>query len=183
MAPDPELSELHRDMEASEAEVSVYRGKLADRLATDGSRRGWAPWPWALGAAALLLVLTVPVFESEPGLPHGDIDELQLLLEERGWDEAYRLARRALAEGSAPERRNARMILVLGDARGELIDLAHHGLLDEPRPEFRAVYLEYLLDHADERYWDAAHLERLMDRETDHLCYDLFRQLLKLSRV
>ena len=66
---------------------------------------------------------------------------------------------------------------------GELIDLAHHGLLDEPRPEFRAVYLEYLLDHADERYWDAAHLERLMDRETDHLCYDLFRQLLKLSRV
>lgn len=55
------------------------------------------------------------------------------------------------------------------------------GLLEDPRAEFRAYYLDYLLMYADEAYYDIEYLEALIDRETDPDCIELLYELLGIA--
>ncbi|PCH62143.1 MAG: hypothetical protein COC19_03250 [SAR86 cluster bacterium] len=55
------------------------------------------------------------------------------------------------------------------------------GLVEDPRPEFRAYYLEFLLDYADEDFYNIDYIEALMEQETDPQCLYLLGRLLKLA--
>ena len=78
---------------------------------------------------------------------------------------------------------NANMLLCLVETKDKAAGYAGRGLDEDPRPEFRAAYLEFLLDNADEHRYDAAEIESLMDRENDSICISLSLELYRVARM
>ena len=73
------------------------------------------------------------------------------------------------------------MLVCLTSTNGKALPEAAEGAITDPRAEFRAFYLEYLLDHADAYQLNPERIEERMDAETDATCLDLYARLLHLS--
>ena len=83
--------------------------------------------------------------------------------------------------GKGLDRWNSIMILCLTEPVKRAVMFAGRGIMEDPRPEFRAYYLEYLLDNADEYRYNRALLEENMDREEDSQCLLLYKQIFKAA--
>jgi len=182
MAIEPDMKDEIRRIDASEAEMARYRHGLAARLDQRAARRRFAPWPWLMAAAAAVLIFALLPAEESPFAAPRELAELEALVQQSGDAEALRRqATRQANAGKGWTRWNAMMTLCLLQPDGDAIQTAADAVLEEPRPEFRAYYLEYLLDFVDERPLNAALIEDVMARETDPLCFDLFEALLRLA--
>jgi len=178
MANEPELKHLHRSIEVEEAEVALYRARLGERL-SEVPERGrfrllWAVAPLAV-AAALMLFLNL----GSAALPQLRLADLELVLE-RYPGQVQRQAK-TLQDGDGLDAWNANMVQCLSLPPEQGVFYAAKGLGLDSRAEFRLFYLEYLLDYADERTFNLAQLEGLMERETDPDCLKLYRWMLRIS--
>jgi len=184
MADEP-LRSLHRDIEADEAEMSLYRGRLAGRLETVGADRKRRALPLASGAAAVAmaiaaLVFLLPRWTEHRVFPQTELVELEALAANAPSTLVAR-ARALVTEGQPQDRLNALMFVCLTERDEGAAPYAAEGLEDDPRPEFRFFYLEFLLDHADEYLYNEERIEQLMDRESDRGCLRLYRTLLDIA--
>jgi len=136
------------------------------------------------------------------GLHRGhDVDERELARYREGLARRIHETRREAAQGRGRLAVAAALLLAAGiaflpgrtaalDADAELcrahpdgsaMQAAARGLGRDPRPEMRAMYLEYLLDHADRYRLAPERIERAMERETDAECLELWERLLRLA--
>jgi len=180
---DEHLRSLHRDIEADEAEMAAYRGRLAGRLEEAGAHRtrrvAWAA-SGAVVVVVAILVLAVPWSRPGPVFPQTGLDELKTLAGAAPPTLGAQ-ARAQVSDGQPQDRLNALMLLCLTERGEEAAPYAAEGLEHDPRPDFRFFYLEHLLDHADEYRYSVERIEQLMDRETDRGCLSLYRTLLDIA--
>lgn len=160
-----------------DGELESYRGNLASNL----PRRMVFPSKALLViplAAALLMYLTLPDSAFRQETPEEVIAFVKVA------ESPVDLGRRALARLESPKPQdhlNAIAILCLTQKPEDAIQMAAKGLLEDPRPAFRAFYLEFLLDNADEHRFNPDLIENLMDKEVDRHCLSLFKDLFKLA--
>jgi len=173
------LSELFASMQASDAEIGAYRGRLRQAIASRRARtrrRILGTVAFAT-VAGLTLIATLGRTAAEPQT----LSELEEMVASSTdvatlRDEAHDRAGWAGGIGGW----NANMVLVLTDDESDdRITSATTGVTADPRPEFRARYLEVLLDAADDHLFDETAIERVMADETDELCLALLADLLR----
>lgn len=184
MADERQLNHLYEGMEASEAEMAVYRRGLGDRLLEQRSWRDYLSWWQLLLAPALALLLWV-AFPPEKAPTWYQSSSLEALLagaEEVAASQLRSQAEQAFQREEGQAAANARALLILTMEReGAAIDLASEGLEQEPRPEFRRFYLEWLLDRFDHYQWNTARYEALMEQEDDPVCLSLYEAFLEAA--
>ena len=73
------------------------------------------------------------------------------------------------------------MLLCLTQPAEQALRHAAQGVQEDPRADFRFLYLELLLDRGDEHSYNVQRIEELMDREDDRQCLRLYRTLLHLA--
>ena len=173
------LKKVYQGIETNERELAAYRTRLAQRLIAE---RGWFR-PWLLLPATVIMAsVFFWLFYPGPGFPQHSPEQIQDLVTHGDSERLRDQARNILAAKSDTRNRlNALMVLCLVEEKEEAVRSAAQGLLIDPRPEFRAFYLEYLLDQADEYQFNLPLIEDRMDSETDKLCFRLFRQLLHIA--
>lgn len=176
-----ELSAILEDMSATESEMERYRDRLAKHLSSPRKSfamrwlRVWIP----LAATALLFwFLLAPPRSFGPE----SLDGLRTWVETQHdsavlLDKADELSR----TGRGTVRLNAMMVQCLLNTGEDAMQVAAEALTEEKRPEFRALYLEVLLDHADEYAFNPEFVEQLIDREHDPVCLRLMKELLTVS--
>ncbi len=174
---DKSLKSSYRGIAAEEAEMARYRARLASALSRPRPRRAWLLLPATAAAAVLLFLLPGRVDEGLSQLNLAQLQQLSTVASDTLLDKARNLA----TDGERPDRWNAVMLLCLHESPDLAVQYAAQGVQEDPRAEFRSFYLEYLLDHADERRYNTALIEELIDREPDVLCLRLFRQLLSVA--
>ena len=193
------LSGLYRDIDVSEAELEASRARL-QRSVSQGEQAQGMPWVrrmkkllpvpeiWSpslrlavpVAASLLLAVMFVQIFRPG-GLESFELAELEAFVARHGdHSSLYRKAQALQQSASDMERLNGLYILSALGSEEENILASAQGLLEDPRPEFRAYYLDYLITYADEAYYDIDYLEALMDRESDPECLLLFEELLQI---
>ena len=177
---DESLKRLLKTIETEEAEMQRYRARLAPRL----RRRPRFTWliPIGVAATAALAFLLFLAWPRQITFSPLDMDQVRAMARDSS-PEVREQARTAAREGKGESRWNANMLLYLVETKDKAAGHAGRGLEEDPRPEFRAAYLEFLLDNADEHRYDAAGIENLMDRENDSICISLFRELYRVARM
>lgn len=206
----PDLEKIYGNIEMSDAELSSARDKLSAHLAQlagekeannnvknalpfqapqtaamlQGKSRTWLQQPRFLGFAAAVIALFFS-FASvlmPPSLDNSSLEEIQRFVAKNGDHEAlFSRAEEMKASESTMTRLNALALeSMLGFEERNKLATAQ-GLVEDPRPEFRAYYLEYLLDYADEDHYNIAYIEALMEKEVDDECLYLLGRLLKLA--
>ena len=181
MADESELKELYEGIEASPEEMAVYRARLADKLENRPSLSPWR-WSWVAGPIAAGLIVWALFVPTIPDLSQQSLDELQSLVASTpDRDDLDSMARQASTKGNELARYNATMLVCLTSANGEALPEAAQGAVSDPRAEFRAFYLEYLLDYADAYQLNSEKIEERMDAETNAICLDLYARLLDLA--
>ena len=177
---DESLKRLLKTIETEEAEMQRYRARLAPRL----RRRPRFTWliPIGVTATAALAFLLFLAWPRQITFSPLDMDQVRAMARDSS-PEVREQARTAAREGKGESRWNANMLLCLVETKDTAAGYAGRGLDEDPRPEFRAAYLEFLLDNADEHRYDAAEIESLMDRENDSICISLFRELYRVARM
>ena len=169
------LKDPYRGIEADEQEMARYRAALRPLLRPRRSR-AWLLLP---AAAAVALLWLIPAADNS--IPRLDLPALQSFAAaapERVLAKAGDLA----SGGEGIDRWNSIMLLCLRESGTRAVELAARGLQEDPRADFRAYYLEYLLDHADGYRYNLAMLEELMDRESDPQCLRLYREMRNITR-
>jgi len=174
---DESLKSYYREIEADEPEMARYRARLRRSITKPSRSRIWMPLA-ATAAAALFAAwfLITPSVD----FPQQTLDELKSFARTCP-PEALQRAGELVRRPDGMNRLNAMMLLTLTDDSAKAVPIAAQGVLEDPRPEYRSYYLEYLLDHADERRYNCRMVEDLMDRETDQLCIKLYRQLFRIA--
>jgi hypothetical protein len=142
---DESLRDLLKTIEADEAEMQRFRARLAPKL----RRRPRFYWLAPIGvaaavAAAFWIFLAWPrqIIFSPLGL-----DQVRAMAT-RSSPEMLEKARTLAREGKGEARWNANLLLYLAETKNRAIEYADRGLEEDPRTEFRASYLELLLDEA-----------------------------------
>jgi hypothetical protein len=174
---DESLKSHYRQIEAGESEMSRYRDGLRHKLAEP--RRSWIWMPLAATAVAAVFaawILLTPAVD----FPQQSLEELQSFAQ-TCTPETLQKAGALVRRPDGFNRLNAMMLLTLTDEDARAVPIAAQGVQEDPRSEYRSYYLEYLLDHADERRYNCRMVEDLMDRETDQLCIKLYRQLFHIA--
>ena len=173
-----DMKDLYQGIEIDEPEVAAYRRRLEKSLVQTAPQFSWPRY-----AIAALLVLAAGLVEwRAPGLDSVDLDNLQAFVEKHGDHTAlYQQAQQMQASGSELLELNSFYVLSSLGQNEENILASAQGLIKDPRAEFRAYYLDYLLTYADEAYYDIDYLEALLDRETDSECQELLEELLDLA--
>ena len=174
------MADLKRDFEhikIEDGELDAYRVELAENLP---KKLSYPPKILLLVplAAAMLMYLTIPDTHFRQDTP----EQIVALVENA--EDPVRLGRRALQRFQDPDQQehlNAIAVLTLTQIPEQAIEMAATGLQEDPRPQFRAFYLEFLLDNADEHIYNLDMLEAMIDKENDPLCLDLFDDLLALA--
>ncbi|MDJ0837520.1 MAG: hypothetical protein QNK37_13460 [Acidobacteriota bacterium] len=180
MATEPKLKDLYRHIEVGEAEMGTLREGLAARLSRAEPRQlPSRTWIWTTLAAAAVLLAGLFLRPDPVSLPHEDLESLEQWVQANG-AQAPAIAER-LREADGLDGHNAVMVLCLTLSPVEGVDLAAEGLQNDPRPEFRFFYAEYLLDHADEYRFNEEIVDNLIDRETDPHLIDLLVKLLRFA--
>lgn len=172
------LKDLYSNTEPDDQELHLLRAGLRQKLPPQPRPvfSLWLPAAGLLTAAAIVFVLFMP----QPGQDDPFfLSELQVMVAHHPND-ALAMADR-WQEKDGLHRLDAMMIRVLSAPEGDAPKIAAEAILEEPRPEFRTAYLEYLLDHADEFIFDPTVVETLIDRETDPVNIKLFQTLLDLG--
>ncbi len=177
---DESLRSVLKTIEADEAEMQRYRARLAPKL----RRRPHFHWLVPIGAAASAAV-ALWIFLAWPrqiNFSPLSLDQVHAMAGKSS-PEILEKARVLAREGRGEARWNANMLLCLVETKDKAVEYAGRGLEEDPRPDFRASYLEFLLDQADENQYDAAEIERNMDREEDTICIALYQELLRIARM
>lgn len=136
--------------------------------------------------AASVLLFTVyflpTIFIQSRGLDLESLAQVERFVEKYGNHQQLFTKAKGLTEtGTKLEKLNALAVIsMLGTDEAHKIASAQ-GLVEDPRPEFRAYYLEYLLDYADEAHYNIAYIEALIEKEEDEECLYLLSRLLKLA--
>jgi len=165
-------------IQAEEAEMERYRAGLARRFQKTQPIRRWKPVILAAAAAVLVFVLVPGIGTNE--FENLELANLQLMAQGASPDMKDR-ARELLHGEPSFARSNARMFLCMAEDAESGIRMAAQGVQEDPRPDFRFYYLEFLLDEADEYSLDASRIESLMETEADRDCLDLYKSLLRLA--
>ena len=180
MANEP-LKELYKTIRTDEREMAVYRAGLGRELSKSRQQSLWRGWLVAVPVALVLLLVFVP---RQQALPEGTPEQLKdWVMTQTSPDTVRERAIKAFAGSDPLKRSNAALILCLLGPESQGIAIASELLPNEPRPDFRSFYLEYLLDHADEYRFNMARIENLMDDEADPLCLSLYRKLLHFPQT
>ena len=180
MAHEPDLKSLYDGMAADEAEMAGYRRKLMAKLPSRRTSRSW--WLYAFGTVALVAVLAAINLPQSAMDPFDKtVEELQTLAASREADVLTRKARAQLDSQSLTKQLNASAYLCMVLPYREAATIATNALQHDPRPKFRAFYLETLLDEADDYQINVEMVEKLMDSEEDELCFRLYSALLALG--
>ncbi len=183
MADQHELKQLYEGIEADEVEMARYRNRMAAKLQQAKPKPTPLRWFWLgapllAGLAAFFLIST----------PRAEMDQQsleQLRFTVAASADPQQLKARAESlrlHGNELIRLNANMILCLTQPNGEALELAAKGAIEDPRPEFRAFYVEYLLDHANGYQLSLEKVELAIDSEADPLCLELYGDLLKMAK-
>jgi hypothetical protein len=176
---DESLKSHYRDIEAGESEMVRYREGLRQKLAEPRRSKIKIWMPLAATAAAALCAAWF-FMPPTADFPQQTLDELQSFALTCTPDTLQR-AGELVDQPNGFNRLNAMMLLTLTDTEAKAVPIAAQGIQEDPRSDYRSYYLEYLLDHADERRYNCQIVEDLMDRETDQLCQKLYRQLFRIA--
>jgi hypothetical protein len=177
---DESLSDVLKTIEADEAEMQRYRARLAPKLC----RRPRFYWlaPIGVAAAAAVAFWIFLAWPRQINFSPLGLDQVHVMAS-RSSPEILETARTLAREGKGEARWNANMLLCLVETKDRAVEYAGRGLEEDPRPEFRASYLEFLLDEADEHQYNTTEIERNMDREEDSFCITLYQELLRIARM
>ncbi len=184
MADKPDLRELHERIDASNEEMARYRARLGARL--DTVSPATTPMRWFAAAAvpiAAAIIVWIAFAPSDPRLEQEHLGELQTLVSRTETGTLDEITRKAVAGKSERARYNANMLVCLTSPDGTALREAARGAVTDPRAEFRAWYLEYLLDYADGYQLDPERIDAQMDTETDSTCLKLYARLLDMAEA
>lgn len=183
MAAEHELRDALRGLEPTAEELARHRAALAERL--DERRRFGRVGRWSIAAAAAVLLAVSSLIllrAPDPSFQQETLSEVRGLVASTARPEELAVAAaRAQASGSGLAPHNGRMVRVLALAPEATVGEAAEGAVLDPRPEFRAYYLEWLLDRADGATIDPEEVAVLLDREGDPLCVALLEELLDVA--
>ena len=178
MADKPHLKSLYEGVSVTDQEMHAYRAKLAASLPTARSGFSWkipAMAVMALAAAILLFFLPARPLTQER------LQDLNAWVESN--PEKARVTALHYVNDPGIRGWNAAMTLTLTQKGEDAMTQAARALETEPRAEFRFIYLERLLDEADEYIFNPDKLDALIERETNPSCLRLFRSLLRFSHA
>lgn len=195
-----DLKNLYEGVEADEFATEQSRKRLALSLEsaarvqqtsaekpTSAVRKPWFSFPVLMRAGFACLVIAAVTLTGwrqyqQSSFEAIELSSLQAFVERNGdHTQLYRQAKE-MEDSSEPLRKlNGLYILSALGQDDENILASAQGLLEDPRAEFRAYYLDYLITYADEAYYDIDYLEALIDRETDPECIELLYELLGIA--
>lgn len=195
-----DLKNLYEGVEADEFSTEQSRKRLALSLEsavrvqqtsaekpTPAIRKPWFSFPVLMRAGFACLVIAAVTLTGwrqyqQSSFEAMELSSLQAFVERNGdHTQLYRQAKE-MEDSSEPLRKlNGLYILSALGQDDENILASAQGLLEDPRAEFRAYYLDYLITYADEAYYDIEYLEALIDRETDPECIELLYELLEIA--
>jgi hypothetical protein len=177
---DESLKDVLQTIEADETEMQRYRARLAPKL----RRRSSFYWlaPIGVATAAAVAVWIFMVWPRQIIFSPLSLDQVHAMASKSS-PEILEKARTLAGEGKGEARWNANMLLCLVETEDRVVACAGRGIEEDPRPEFRASYLELLLDRADEHQYNTTEIERNMDREEDSVCMALYQELLRIARM
>lgn len=179
-----ELKALFEDIEAEPGELQAYRSRLAENLGEGRAKRPWIPFLLPLLAFCLLAALYLGrPNESQPQLSWSNRGPAEVVNLAESDPQTFReAAQKVLRKDHKSEAYyNAITVLAATSSDEEAVQYAARGLLEDPRPEYRYYYLEYILENADEYRWNREKVEALMDQENDPEVIQLYHDLLDLT--
>lgn len=181
---DKSLKPIFKHIEAGEGEMAQMRARLRSELEEQSQRgAGWRPaLTWALPALAAAVLLWF-FWPKDPQLNFGQhsLEEVNAMIGEVEQATLLTQAEAILDKGEALERWNANYVLTRLEETPQSLVLASQGLFSDPRPAFRIMYLEILLDHAGTYRYDMDSLENYIEQETDRTCLKLSKKLLPFA--
>jgi len=169
-----DMKKLLKEISVSEEEVARYREGLAARLPSRPEPRRIHPLIWGgVLAATILIALIIPPATTDLGSL--GLEELETGIAEN--PDHLRALAQAQRNKDGLTGLNAILVLSMTGAPEESLQRALEGLQQDPRPEVRMRYLETLLDSEDTYLFDRDLIDRITDRETDPVCFDLLSHL------
>ncbi len=141
------LASVLANISASEEEMVAYRSRLSRKLL---ERKKTIPWSllWVpLAACAILALLLMAPTRTFGPEAFDDFQNWVGQVPDIG--ELEQNAMQQIQTGSESNQLNAMMVLCLLRSGEDAMSVAAQALKQETRPDFRAFYLEFLLDHAD----------------------------------
>lgn len=195
-----DLKSLYEGIEADEFETEQSRKRLALTLesaaqmqsevkaqSSHAVRKPWFSLPVLMRAGFACLVVAAVTLTGwrqyqQSSFESVELASLQAFVERNGdHTQLYRQAKEMEGSREPLRKLNGLYILSALGQDDENILASAQGLLEDPRAEFRAYYLNYLITYADEAYYDIDYLEALIDRETDPECIELLYELLSIA--
>lgn len=202
------LNNLYKDMEYSGDELARNREVFLQNLSESDSKQSVAarsiavqmdrsssvesfrsywfrsPALWsALVASVCTLFIGMMFFRADP-LDGHSLDEIQEFVASNGnYSELFSLAEKMQRSTSDVTRLNGLLVESLLGNGAESRLASAEGLVQDPRNEYRIYYLEYLLENANEDYYNAAYIEQLIEQEENEECLYLLEKLLLLARL
>ncbi|MDP1932677.1 MAG: hypothetical protein Q8L60_14580 [Gammaproteobacteria bacterium] len=195
-----DLKNLYEGIDADEFATEQSRKRLAIALgsstqsqvrpveeAARSVRTPWFSFPLLMQVSFACLVVVAVGFTGWrqyqlSSFEAVELASLQAFVERNGdHTQLYRQAKDMESSSEPLRKLNGLYILSALGQDDENILASAQGLLEDPRAEFRAYYLDYLITYADEAYYDIEYLEALIDRETDPECIELLYELLKIA--
>jgi len=190
------LKNVYDGIEPAERELTQSRQRLGHLLEAAARqkiaqqkpiRHTWFSWPQILRVSVACMVLVAVAATGWRQYRLASFEALELVslqaFVERNGDhtQLYREAKEMENSQEPLRKLNGLYILSALGRENENILASAQGLIEDPRAEFRAYYLDYLLTYADEAYYDVDYIEALIDRETDPDCIELLYELLDLA--
>jgi hypothetical protein len=190
----PDLKSLFDDIQMDDEELHRCRNALRESLS---STRQAAPLSFAdrmrdlfhlpvlqYALPALVIAAAILLYQQMQQSPLESVElaRLQEFVARHGDRSAlYQQTESMQQSDSVLQRLNGLYVLSALGTDQENVLASVQGLIEDPRAEFRRYYLDYLLTHADEAYYDLEYLERLLDRERDPECRQLLLELISLA--
>ena len=181
-------------VQAKPEEMDLFRENLKRKL--EQRHKGWTVFPpnfgikldlrlfWLAVPITSVLLLTLYILPERVNFKQVSLDEIQqLVFQAQDQDTLKKQANLAMRKGTELERMNATLVLCLLLPANQSKSIIMNGIEKETRPEFRAVYLEYLLDFAEQFPLSQSKVEQLIDSETDPHCQRLYKIMLRSGRV
>ena len=182
MADHDDLKKLYVAIETDDAEMLRFRSRLGAKLREPAPKSSAWKWLWVgspllVGLAAWILIVTLP-----SDIEQSSLQQLQsIVAASSDLGELREQAQSLQSSGDEHASLDADMLLCLAHPDGLALQVAARGAIRDPRPEFRAFYVEYLLDHADSYQLNIEQVETAMDKEIDPLSLELYARLLNMA--
>jgi len=179
-------------IDTTQEEMDSYRRNLIlplrrkgfglDRLSEFAVHIFKARFLWLSVPVTAILLFVIFTWPQGVSFKQESLDELyQLVLQSEPQRNLEKQAQSAMQKGNELERLNAAMVYCMLVPSNEAQTIAIEHLEKEKRPEFRAIYLEYILDSSENLPLTISKVEQLCELETDPHCMKLFKILLKYA--